>query len=114
MKKNAGITLIALIITIVVMLILVAVSVKILISSDLIGTTGETHELTEISAEKEKIQDAYFTALANNEGEKVTAGDLQTALEKLGENTQSSGTNILRVQFLDTNRTYEINSQRNY
>ena len=37
MKKNKGITLIALIITIIVMLILVAVSVNILIKSNLIG-----------------------------------------------------------------------------
>ena len=42
MKKNKGITLVALIITIVVMLILVAVSVNILIKSNLIGTAEKT------------------------------------------------------------------------
>ena len=38
MKRNEGITLIALIITIIIMLILVAVSVNILIKNNLIGT----------------------------------------------------------------------------
>ena len=42
MKKNKGITLVALIITIVVMLILVAVSVNILIKSNLIGIAEKT------------------------------------------------------------------------
>ncbi len=37
MKKNSGITLIALIITIIIMLILVAVTVSILINSGIIG-----------------------------------------------------------------------------
>ena len=44
MKKNKGITLIALIITIIVMLILVAVSVNILIKSNLIGVAEKTTE----------------------------------------------------------------------
>ena len=42
MKKERGITLVALIITIIVMLILVAVSVNILIKSNLIGTAEKT------------------------------------------------------------------------
>ena len=44
MKENKGITLVALIITIVVMLILVAVSVNILIKSNLIGVAEKTTE----------------------------------------------------------------------
>ena len=53
MKKNKGITLIALIITIVVMLILVAVSVNILIKSNLIGVTEKTTEGYKTAAEDE-------------------------------------------------------------
>ena len=37
MRKNKGITLIALIITIVVMLILVAVSINVIVNSNIIG-----------------------------------------------------------------------------
>ena len=54
MKKNEGITLVALIITIVVMLILVAVSVNILVNSNLIGHA-------------EKTGDAYAGAIKNEE-----------------------------------------------
>ena len=53
MKKNKGITLIALIITIIVMLILVAVSVNILIKSNLIGVTEKTTEGYKTAAEDE-------------------------------------------------------------
>ena len=62
MKKNKGITLIALIITIIVMLILVAVSVNILIKSNLIGAA-------------EKATDKYKTALEEEtNGETIEIG----------------------------------------
>ena len=53
MRKNKGITLVALIITIVVMLILVAVSVNILIKSNLIGTAEKTVDKYKTAAEEE-------------------------------------------------------------
>ena len=65
MKKNKGITLIALIITIIVMLILVAVSVNILIKSNLIGTA-------------EKATNAYKTATEEEvNGGKIKIGDIE-------------------------------------
>ena len=53
MKRNEGITLIALIITIIVMLILVAVSVNILIKSNLIGTAEKTVNKYKTASEEE-------------------------------------------------------------
>ena len=53
MKKNKGITLIALIITIIVMLILVAVSVNVLIKSNLIGTAERTVDKYKTASEEE-------------------------------------------------------------
>ena len=53
MRKNQGITLIALIITIIVMLILVAVSVNILIKSNLIGTAEKTVNKYKTATEEE-------------------------------------------------------------
>ena len=53
MKKNNGITLIALIITIIVMLILVAVSVNVVIKSNLIGTAEKTVDKYNKAAEEE-------------------------------------------------------------
>ena len=65
MKKNKGITLIALIITIVVMLILVAVSVNILIKSNIIGNA-------------EKATNAYKTATEEEiNGGKIKIGDTE-------------------------------------
>ena len=74
--KNKGITLVALIITIVVMLILVAVSVNVIVNSDLIGHA-------------EKIGDAYKNAVAEEEGYNPTFGngktleDYMAGIEKL-------------------------------
>ena len=53
MKKNKGITLIALIITIIVMLILVAVSVNLLIKSNLIGTAEKAVDKYKTASEEE-------------------------------------------------------------
>lgn len=65
MKKNKGITLIALIITIIVMLILVAVSVNILTKSNLIGNA-------------EKATNAYKTATEEEiNGGKIKIGDTE-------------------------------------
>ena len=65
MRRDKGITLIALIITIVVMLILVAVSVNVIVNSDLIGHT-------------EKIGDAYKNAIAEEEGYNPSIGNGKT------------------------------------
>ena len=54
MERNKGITLVALIITIVVMLILVAVSVNVIIKSNLIGTADKTASKYKTVAEEEK------------------------------------------------------------
>ena len=65
MKKNKGITLIALIITIIVMLILVAVSVNVLIKSNLIGVT-------------EKATEGYKTASEDEaKGNKIVIGEVE-------------------------------------
>ena len=53
MERNKGITLVALIITIVVMLILVAVSVNVIIKSNLIGTAEKTVNKYKTASEEE-------------------------------------------------------------
>ena len=72
MKKNKGITLVALIITIVVMLILVAVSVNVIVNSDLIGHA-------------EKTGDAYKNAIAEEEGYNPTLGNGKTLEDYMAE-----------------------------
>ena len=64
-RREKGITLVALIITIVVMLILVAVSVNVIVNSDLIGHA-------------EKTGDAYKNAMAKEEGYNPRLGNGKT------------------------------------
>ena len=52
-NRNKGITLVALIITIIVMLILVAVSVNVVIKSNLIGTAEKTVNKYKTASEEE-------------------------------------------------------------
>ena len=56
MRKNKGITLIALIITIIVMLILVAVSVNVLINSNIIGQAEKAAEGYKTAYEQEQTR----------------------------------------------------------
>ena len=65
MRRDKGITLVALIITIVVMLILVAVSVNVIVNSDLIGHA-------------EKTGDAYKNAIAEEERYNPSIGNGKT------------------------------------
>ena len=65
MRREKGITLVALIITIVVMLILVAVSVNVIVNSDLIGHA-------------EKTGDAYRNAIAKEEAYNPSIGNGKT------------------------------------
>lgn len=70
MKKNKGITLIALIITIIVMLILVAVSVNILIKSNLIGTAEKA-----VNKYKTATEDEVNTGTITINGKKYDSID---------------------------------------
>ena len=54
MRKEKGITLIALIITIVVMLILVAVSINVIVNSNLIGHAEKTGDKYKMAYEDER------------------------------------------------------------
>ena len=71
MKRNEGITLIALIITIIVMLILVAVSVNVAIKSNLIGTAEKTTSKYEEERQKEGNIDKEITVNDKNLNEYI-------------------------------------------
>ena len=68
MKNQKGITLIALIITIIVMLILVGVTVATAINGGLFETARKASEDTQIEADKEKLQAAVAGAFDAVEG----------------------------------------------
>lgn len=74
MKKQAGITLIALIITIIVMLILVAVTVTTAVQSGLFGHAGDAVQEYEDAQETEKDMENQFSA-NTADGSNVTGLD---------------------------------------
>lgn len=82
MKKNSGITLIALVITIVIMLIIATISVTMLAGDNsLIHNAGEAKEGVEEKNEKDIINLAVTTVMNNNEFGELVAEELKTELE---------------------------------
>ena len=111
--KNKGITLIALVITIIVMLILATISITMLTGDNsILKRAVDAKEQTGIGQEKEIVSLAYSSALAkkvnNGDSSAVTAGDLNTELTYQG--ARADGIDPIKVTFADSNRQYTINS----
>ena len=112
MKKNNGITLIALVITIIVLLILAGVTIATLTGENGILTrASQASEQTEIAEEKEAIELAYTGVLADNNGSGVSASELQNELQKNGYNATvvDNGDGTLTVTF-ESGREYTIDA----
>ena len=91
LKENKGITLIALVITIIVLLILAGVSIAMLTGQNgILSQAQKAKEGTELSSEKEKIELAVQSSIANNtESFKITRTNLDESMEEqLGNNRQ--------------------------
>ena len=113
MKKEKGITLVALIITIIIMLILVAVSVNTVINSNIIGTADKAKSATIIADEKEKVELAYVSAAINKLGGEVEAADLQDELDFTAGQGKTfvsiNGDETLNVLFYETEHNFNVN-----
>ena len=84
--KQNGITLIALVITIIVLLILAAVSIATLTGENGILTrANDAKEQTEIASEKERVELAAVGALAKDNGGEIEQGGLEEELGKYFE-----------------------------
>lgn len=82
-KKENGITIIALIVTIVVLLILAGVSISLIINRNGIISKAEVAKKeTEIADEKEKIKLSALAAQANNEEAVIRRNDFDKELKK--------------------------------
>lgn len=115
LKNKNGITLIALVITIIVLLILAGVTIATLAGENGILTrASEASEQTTIGQEKEQIELAYSSVLSNKLGDGVTSGESQDELDKIvgDEKTSVTGGSILKVTFTDTNNVYTISSNQ--
>ena len=96
-KKNNGITLIALVITIIVLLILAGVTIATLTGDNGILTkASDAKEQTEIADEREKVELSATGALASNNGGEIAQENLETELGKYftsGKYRVTPGTN---------------------
>ena len=114
--KEKGITLIALVVTIVVLIILAGVSISMLTGENgIMRQAQNAKEQTEIGKEKEMITLAV-SALKGQEyatSEKVlTSENLQKEMDEITgkDKTLVTGTTILTVLFRESNREYYVNS----
>ena len=103
MKQNkSGITLIALIITIIIMLILAAVTISIIVNGGLFDQARNAKEQYEIAAELEKIKifiaDEYISKINESDNEK---GYLGTAL--YDKNVQNAECWNLVIEYTEGN-----------
>ena len=90
-KKQKGITLIALVITVIVLLILAAVTINALSGDNgILKRATEAKQKTRRADALEKIQVAVMTATANGVGE-VNPDDLKAELEKAGATVKTTG-----------------------
>ena len=112
-KKTSGITLIALVVTIIVLMILAGIAVAALMGDNgIIKRAGEAKEQTAIGREKEIVALAYNSAVAKNLSNgktiSITSEDMNTELTNQG--ATSSGSNPIKVTFTESKRQYTINS----
>ena len=114
-NKSKGITLIALVITIIVLLILAAVSIATLTGQNgILSRADESKTQTEIGEEEEAIKLAYNGVMADNLGDGVTAEQLENELQANGYNATATGENPIVVTFgAPSNRVYEIDASGN-
>ena len=117
MKKNNGITLIALVVTIVVLLILASISIGVLTGDNgIINQAKQGKEETEISEEKEIINISVTQAMDADVMGNIEKDKLQ---EKLNSNTSDGVTEVINggdtlvVKFVEKNRYYEIDKDGN-
>ena len=108
MKNETGITLLALVITIIVLLILAGITINAITGDNgIIGNAGQAKEETEIANEKEIVEKATVQAMGNNKYGNIEEYELQKQLDKeTGEG--ETRVSIIRkkyiVQFIDSER----------
>ena len=97
LENKRGITLIALVITIIVLLILAGITIATLTGENGILTrASDASRETELASEKERVKLAAMAALADNLGQEIIQEDLENELGKQfasGKYTVDTGTN---------------------
>ena len=118
-KKESGITLIALVITIIVLLILAGVSIATLTGENgILSQASHAKEETIIGEEKEELSLAVTSIQTRkktrNDKSQITAKELEDELKKnTNKNISVTGEGTLEVEYLDTKHIYEVDDYGN-
>ena len=113
-KKEEGITLIALVTTIVVLLILASITIGAVSGEGgLIGNANEAKEKTEIANEKEVVDRAVVQAMGKNKRGNLVRSELQDELDRItGEGETEVTIDEVDygyfVKFLNSGRIYKV------
>ena len=114
---NSGITMIALIVTIVVLLILAGITLGGLTGENgLIGNSKEAKEQTEIANEKEIIEQATTEAMGKEKYGNLTKQNLEQAVNSIigeGKAEVEDTGEVFEVYFVDSKRYYEVDKDGN-
>ena len=117
MKRNEGITMIALIVTIVVLLILAGITIGAITGNNgLIGQTQEAKEQTEIGEEKEILDISVIKAMGNDKRGNITKSNLDPELDKSigqGKYTSIDFEDGIVVTFEESKRSYLVDKNGN-
>ncbi len=118
-NEKRGITLIALVVTIIVLLILAGISISMLAGQNsILNRASEAKEEYSNSTEKEQIQLSYNSAITRKLGDSITAEELQNELnEVVGKENGTSkaevtdkGNGVFNVKFVKTNHNYRVDN----
>ena len=116
-KNQKGITLLALITTIIVLLILAGITVGVLTGDNgIVKNANKAKEETEIANEKEIIEKATVQAMGNNKYGNIEEDELQKELDKETEEGKTEATDIgdeFEVVFKESNRYYIVDKNGN-
>ena len=115
--KEKGITLIALVITIIVLLILSGITIATITSDNgIIKNANKAKEQTEITEEKEIIEKATVQAMGNNKYGNIEEDELQSELDKEtgeGKTETSEIGEEIEVVFIESDRYYTVDVDGN-
>ena len=114
MKKETGITLLALVITIIVLLILAGITIGAITGDNgIIQNALSAKEQTEIANEREIVEEATVRAMGKNKRGNIVKDELQEELDKItGEGktivTEDKEELGYFVKFVDSGRIYKV------
>lgn len=108
-RKQNGVTMVALIVTVVVLIILAGITIASIVGEEgVITKTKQAKKDTVIAKEKEQIDMALSALTINNDDKMITAGELQNEIQKTGDKVIVMGEGVYTVTYLDTKNEYNV------